>query len=51
MNATTSSEINPILTYVTWNDYTSSAQYLTSSQNPKTPKPQNPCSNRRFDEK
>jgi len=32
MNATTSSEINPILTYVSWNDYTSSAQYITSSQ-------------------
>ena len=33
MNATTGSEINPILTYVTWNNYTASAQYLTSSQN------------------
>jgi hypothetical protein len=33
MNASTGSEINPILTYVTWNDYTSSATYLTSSQN------------------
>jgi hypothetical protein len=33
MNASTGSEINPILTYVTWNDYTASAQYLTSSQN------------------
>jgi hypothetical protein len=33
MNASTGSEINPILTYVKWNDYTASAQYLTSSQN------------------
>jgi hypothetical protein len=32
MNATTGSEINPIITYVNWNDYTASAQYLTSSQ-------------------
>jgi hypothetical protein len=33
MNASTGSEINPILTYVTWNDYTASVQNLTSSQN------------------
>ena len=33
MNASSGSEINPIITYVTWNDYTSSATYLTSSQN------------------
>ena len=33
MNASTGSEINPILTYVNWNDYTASAQYITSSQN------------------
>jgi hypothetical protein len=33
MNATAGSEINPILTYVNWNDYTASAQFLTSSQN------------------
>jgi hypothetical protein len=33
MNASTGSEINPIFTYVNWNDYTASAQYITSSQN------------------
>ena len=33
MNASTSSEINPIITYVRWNPYTASVTYLTSSQN------------------
>ena len=33
MNASTGSEINPILTYVKWNSYTASVQNLTSSQN------------------
>jgi hypothetical protein len=33
MNASTGSEINPIITYVNWNDYTASVQNLTSSQN------------------
>ena len=32
MNAVTSSEIAPIITYVNWNDYTASAQYISSSQ-------------------
>ena len=32
-NATSGSEINPIFTYITWNDYTASATYITSSQN------------------
>jgi hypothetical protein len=33
LNASTGSEIAPIFNYVTWNDFTSSATYLTSSQN------------------
>ena len=33
LNASTSSEVGPIFTYISWNSYTSSAQYLTSSQN------------------
>jgi hypothetical protein len=32
-NATPNKEINPTYTYVTWNNYSASAQYLTSSQN------------------
>jgi hypothetical protein len=33
LNASTSSEVAPIFTYISWNAYTSSATYLTSSQN------------------
>jgi hypothetical protein len=33
MNASTGSEINPIITYVNWGPYTASVQNLTSSQN------------------
>ncbi len=33
LNASTSSEINPQITYVRWNDYTASATFLTASQN------------------
>jgi hypothetical protein len=33
LNASTGSEIAPIFKYVTWNDFTGSATYLTASQN------------------
>jgi hypothetical protein len=33
LNASTGSEISPIFNYVTWNDFTGSATYLTASQN------------------
>ena len=32
LNASTGSEVGPIFKYITWNDYTGSATYLTSSQ-------------------